>query len=94
MRLGRRERVRVERDGPPRRGRNRRDVLGGVDARELLARGDVGRRDFPPSRPPAGGDDLHDFGALGALGVAGRHLMFHEAVGGDQDQGHGFGLWA
>ena len=93
MRLGRREGVRIESDRPARGGRDGRDVLIGVDARELLVRGDVRRCDFAPSHPPAGGDELHDLGALGAFGMAGRRLMVGEAVGGDYGQGHGSGLW-
>ena len=89
MGLGRCERVRIERDRPARRGCDGRDVLTGVDARELFVRGDVRRRDLASSRAPAGGDELHDLGALGALGMAGRRLMLGEVVGGDVAEGTG-----
>ena len=89
VRLGRRVGVGIELPGASGRLRDLTQVLAIVDPRELLGGRRARRDDFGAALAPAVGDGVHDFGALGALGMAGRRLMFGETIGRDQDDGHG-----
>ena len=56
------------------------DVLVVVHTRKLLASHLTRRDDFPALVPPFIGDHFHHFGALTALGVTRRRLVFREAA--------------
>jgi hypothetical protein len=80
VRFGRRIRVRIERRRAVDRLRETAEVLGGMNARELLAARLARRDDLDAPRAPSSGHGVHDLGALGALGMARRRLVFGEAV--------------
>ena len=85
VRLGRRERVRVERHRATRCFRNATDVIGIVHARELLVGRGARRHDFGALPAPAIRDGIEHFGALRPFGMARRRLMLRKTVGVNQD---------
>jgi hypothetical protein len=88
VRFGRCIRVGIERRRAAGGFRHPAQVLGSVHARELLVGRRTRRHDLDAPRAPASGDGIHDLGALGTLGVAGRRLMFGEAIGMHEEDGH------
>src|SRR5262249_23974933 len=59
-----------------------------MDAGERLACRRTRRDDLRAAGPPSVGDDIHHVGTLRPLGMAGRRLMFGEAHGRGDDNGH------
>jgi hypothetical protein len=57
-----------------------------VDAGELILRGRPGLYDAPPPSPELRGDDLHDFRAFYALGMARGRQMIGESVGSNENK--------
>ena len=86
VRVGRRERVRVQCDGAPCRFPDQPDVLAIVNPTEIFV-GCRPRLDHGASAPAElGGDDLHDLRALDPLRVARRRQMIRPAIGREESE--------
>jgi hypothetical protein len=88
VRFRRRVRVRIQLRGLARPFRDPPQVVGAVDARQLLARRLARSDDLEAALAPARRDGVHDLGPFGPFGMPGRRLVLGEAVGVNQDDGH------
>ena len=78
----------VEGDGPACRPLDAIEMILVVHPRELLPRRLARRHNLAATLAPLARNDVHHFGAGGRFGMARRRLMFGEAFGRDQNQGH------